>query len=73
VFESPVRSGLLSKFGKTETETGLYRLMDRKKPHLTDTDRFSAVFVGFWRFEDWLRPVVVLTGYGLVLDRFADI
>ena len=47
--ESPVRSGLLSKFGKTETGTGYFRLMDRKKPHRTDVDRLRAVFVGFFR------------------------
>jgi hypothetical protein len=32
VLGSPVQSGLSSIFGKTETETGLERLMDCQKP-----------------------------------------
>jgi hypothetical protein len=47
VLESPVQSGLLPKFGKTETWTGSDQLMDRKKPHRTDINRLSAVRVGF--------------------------
>jgi hypothetical protein len=50
VLESPVRSGLLPKFGKTETGTGCYRLMDWKKPQRTDVDRFTAVFISLLQF-----------------------
>jgi hypothetical protein len=38
VLESPVQSGLLSIFGKTETETGFYQLIDWKRLDKTDVD-----------------------------------
>jgi hypothetical protein len=57
VLESPVRSGLLPKSGKTETETGSDQLMDRKRPHKTDIDRFSAVMVGFQQSKTGFGPV----------------
>ena len=68
---SPVRSGLLSNFGKTETETGPHKLEDPKKPDRTDVNRFRAVLCGFLRSQDRSEPVYgsdqFTTGLGLVL------
>ena len=47
MLESPVQSGLLSKFGKTETETGLPNAADLKNRTATDEDRFTAVLAVF--------------------------
>ncbi len=59
VLGSPVQSDLLSIFGKTGTGTGLYRLMDHKKPDWTDVNQFSTVIVSFWWLTDrsWLVTV----------------
>jgi len=71
VLGSPVRSGLLSNFGKTETETGPDKLEDPKKPDRTDVNRFRAVLCGFLRLQDRSEPVYgsdqFTTGLGPVL------
>jgi hypothetical protein len=46
VLESPVQSGLLPIFGKTETKTGLSVFEDCKKPDWTDLNWSFAVSIG---------------------------
>ena len=68
---SPVRSGLLSNFGKTETETSPHKSEDPEKPDRTDVNRFIAVLCGFLRLQDRSEPVYgsdqFTTGLGPVL------
>ena len=45
VLESPVQSGLLPKFEKTETRTSCDQLMDQKKLHKTDVDQFWTGYI----------------------------
>jgi hypothetical protein len=54
VLKSPVQSGLLSIFGKTETETGLKISQNLKRLDWTALDQSFQVFTSF-------RPVLVLT------------
>jgi hypothetical protein len=49
VFAGPVRSGLLPKFGKTETETGPGQSQDCKK---TNEDQHRPVYVGLGWFSN---------------------
>jgi len=60
VFESPVQSGLLPLRAKTETETGLHKLKNCKRPDQTAKDRSKRVGLGLSAVT---RPV--LTSYGL--------
>jgi hypothetical protein len=46
VLESPVQSGFLPIFGKTETETGLPVFEDHKKLDWTNLNRSFAVSIG---------------------------
>jgi hypothetical protein len=46
VLESPVQSGFLPIFGKTETETCLPVFEDHKKLDWTDLNRSFAVSIG---------------------------
>jgi hypothetical protein len=62
VLGSPVQSGLLSNFDKTETWTGPRKLTSLEKLDRTDINRFSAVFRGFLRLKDRSQPVSVSTG-----------
>jgi hypothetical protein len=45
VLESPVQSGFLPTFGKTETETSLLVSEDRKKLDWTDLNRSFALSI----------------------------
>jgi hypothetical protein len=74
VLESLVWSSFLASKAKTETETGLLQLMNRKKPDWTNVDRSYTVFCGYKtglnRLQsqpviNWSRPV--LTGFIKVL------
>jgi hypothetical protein len=62
VFAGPVWSGLLPKFGKTETETGPGQSQDCKKPTKTDIDRFMSVLDGSATGKNQSQPVLVKTG-----------
>jgi hypothetical protein len=62
VLESPVQSGFLPIFGKTETETGLSVFQDRKKPDWTDLNRSFAVSIGSKTGYDRSRSKPVSTG-----------
>jgi hypothetical protein len=62
VFAGPVRSGLLPKFGKTETETGPGQSQDCKKPMKTDIDWFMLVLGGSATNKNRSQPVLVKTG-----------
>ncbi|KAF8180865.1 hypothetical protein BJ912DRAFT_929187 [Pholiota molesta] len=62
LLESPVQSGFLPIFGKTETETGLSVFEDRKKPDWTDLNRSFAVSIGSKTGYDRLRSKPVSTG-----------
>jgi len=57
VLGSPVQSGLLSNFDKTETWTGPHKSTNLKKLDWTNINWFSAVFVGFLRLKDQSQPV----------------
>jgi hypothetical protein len=59
VTQSPVQSGFSSKFGETETETGLLKFEKVKRLDQTDLDRSYAVF---FRSQDRSKPVSVKTG-----------
>jgi hypothetical protein len=61
VLGSPVQSGLLSKFDKTETWTGPHKLTNLEKLDRTDINRSSAVLVGFLWLKDWSQLVSVST------------
>jgi hypothetical protein len=62
VFAGPVWSGLLPKFGKTETETGPGQSQDCKKPMKTNIDRFMLVLGGLATDKNRSQPVLVKTG-----------
>ena len=63
-----VRSGPV--FGpqeaSTETETGLHRFKDHKRPDRTDVNRSSAVLCSLLWLQDRSQPVTVETGLSLV-------
>jgi hypothetical protein len=67
VLGSPVRSGFFALSNQTETETGLHRFVDCKRPRRTDMDWSRAVLCRFLWLTDWSQPVAVKTGLGLVL------
>ncbi|KAF8175756.1 hypothetical protein BJ912DRAFT_930942 [Pholiota molesta] len=62
VNDSPVQSGLLPIFGKTETETGPGQSQDCKRPIKTDIDRFTSVLGGSATDKNRSQPVLVKTG-----------
>jgi len=59
VFGSPVRSGLLAKFGKTVTVTGPQISETDKKPDGTDVNQSFAVFSSYKTGLNrlWSKPV----------------
>ena len=69
VFGSPVRSGLLPIFGRTETETGPHLFQTGKRPDWTAEDRSFAVFCGLLPV---LRPVFGPFGLNRFKTGFFD-
>jgi hypothetical protein len=70
VLESPVQSGLLSEFGKTETETSLSNAPNLKKPDRNQCRQVHCSLISFVSLETgflrlWSQPVLNQSGTSL--------